>query len=216
MPPTKYDVVLFALQKEGGGPQQLTTCADLEHIELSPSQGGQETCTILQQHYNQLCCSTESLNQESLPIMKNVNKASAYLRGIRALSWIASGSNGVSSQVGTTTERRRYSRYSSYNASPSTTVQTLGSGSSQYCSDNRYTSNDVRFATPGGACMCPVCADNRSPEYLNQYVGATFYVPGGETYTNKNCVEMNSIGMSRNWLINCFCALLVAKTMAEC
>lgn len=197
MPPTKYDVVLFALEKEGG-PQQLTTCADLEHIELSPSQGGQEMCANLQQHYNQLCCATELLNQEKLPDLEHVNEESAYLRGFRALltNWVASGTNGVSSQVGTTTERRSYNSYSSYNTSPSTTVQTLGSGSSQYCSDNRFTSNDVRFATPGGACMCPVCADNRSPEYLNQYVGATFYVPGGETYTNKNCAEMNSLGMS--------------------
>ena len=194
MPPAKYDVVLFALEIEGDGAQQLTTCADLELIELSPSQGGQEMCAILQQHYNPVCCSPGIVNQDNLSILANVvNEVSASLRGFRSLAWTATGSNGVYGQVGTTTERRSYN---SYNANPSTTVQTLGTGSSQYCSDNRFTSNDVRFDTPGGACMCPVCADNRAAEYLNPYVGATFYVPGGETYSNKNCAEMNSIGTS--------------------
>lgn len=193
----KLDMVLLGLPDD-----ELMTCLDLaNHLEIVvPTEDSSVQCLALRKQYSKACCTEGDLDlvmlQEEENEIVDGEEESFLRRAARHLwqvsTWTAtSGTTGETAVVTTASSNagsgnayghgRSYQRYEPQ----STSVK---------CSDHPYTSNSVTFATPGGACECPVCKSGEEPE---GWFGGSMFVPGRGQYSGP-CKYLNDIGTCSN------------------
>jgi len=190
MPQAKLSMVLLDRMVDEEDNQKETskhpTCADFEFFEISAG-GTDESCANLQEKYAHACCSPEFdefPELEPVDLKATAQDEPAYLRGHRDLAWKVSGGQTFGSNAN--------GGHSNGYVRPSSSYQSkAASSNSLWCRDNRYVSNSFKFATPGGACKCPVCSNGQAPTAA---MGGSFFVPGRGSYTGKTCSQMNAIG----------------------
>jgi len=187
----KIDMILLGLPND-----QTKTCLELaNHLEIvaPPTEDNNSVqCQALREKYSKACCTESYLEdqEEEDEIVHGDEEQSYYMRrAVRNLYQIWSSSWSATRVSTTTNGHSGGGNAYKYGNSD----QQQESSISVKCKDHPYTSNSVKFATPGGACECPVCKSGAAPQ---GWYGGSLFVPGRGQHSG-SCTELNEKGMCR-------------------